>query len=100
MGLFLKIWLRLILVSGCVIIADQITKYSIKINLALYDNIIVIEKFFNITHIMNPGGAFGFFATQSPEIRKFIFSSRLIFVSLKLLLIRQARIIPVAFGII
>lgn len=45
----------------------------IKINLALYDNIVVIEKFFNITHILNPGGAFGFFASQSPEIRKFIF---------------------------
>ncbi|MCK5349152.1 MAG: signal peptidase II [Desulfobacula sp.] len=68
-----KIWLRLILVSGCVILADQITKYIIKINVALYDNIIVIEKFFNITHILNPGGAFGFFASQSPEIRKFIF---------------------------
>ena len=73
MNLISKIWLRLILVSGCVILADQITKYIIKINVALYDNIIVIEKFFNITHILNPGGAFGFFASQSPEIRKFIF---------------------------
>ncbi|MBU8849925.1 MAG: signal peptidase II [Desulfobacterales bacterium] len=68
-----KIWFRLILVSGFVVFADQITKYMIKINLALYDNIVVIEKFFNITHILNPGGAFGFFASQSPEIRKFIF---------------------------
>lgn len=68
-----NIWLRLILVSSCVIIADQITKYSIKINLVLYDTIIVIENFFNITHVLNPGGAFGFFASQSPEIRKFIF---------------------------
>ena len=68
-----KIWLRLILVSGCVILADQITKYIIKINLALYDNIIVIEKFFNITHILNPGGAFGFFASGSLELRRFIF---------------------------
>ena len=73
MNLISKAWLRLILVSGCVILADQITKYIIKINVALYDNIIVIEKFFNITHILNPGGAFGFFASQSPEIRKFIF---------------------------
>ena len=73
MNLISKVWFRLILVSGCVILADQITKYIIKINVALYDNIIVIEKFFNITHILNPGGAFGFFASQSPEIRKFIF---------------------------
>lgn len=42
-------------------------------NIALYENIIVIENFFNLTHILNPGGAFGLFATQSPEIRKFIF---------------------------
>ena len=68
-----NIWLRLILVSGCVILVDQITKYIIKINLALYDHIIVLEKCFNITHILNPGGAFGFFASHSLEIRKFIF---------------------------
>lgn len=68
-----KIWLRLILVSGCVICADQITKSIIKANFTLYDNLIVIDNFFNITHVLNPGGAFGFFANQSPEIRKFIF---------------------------
>ena len=68
-----KIWFRLFLVSGCVILADQITKYIIKINLALYDNIIVIDNFFNITHILNPGGAFGFFASGSLEVRRFIF---------------------------
>jgi len=68
-----KIWIRLGLVSGCVIFADQITKYIIKINLSLHDNIIVIENFFNITHIMNPGGAFGFLSSQSLEIRNFIF---------------------------
>jgi signal peptidase II len=42
-------------------------------NLALYDHIVVIENLFNITHILNPGGAFGFFASKSPEIRKFLF---------------------------
>jgi len=68
-----KIWFRLILVSGSVIFADQITKYIIKINIALHDNIIVVDNFFNLTHILNPGGAFGFFASGSPVIRKFIF---------------------------
>jgi signal peptidase II len=63
----------LILVSGFVVLADQITKYIIKINLVLHDNIIVIDNFFNITHILNPGGAFGLFANQSIEIRRFIF---------------------------
>ncbi|WP_457551153.1 signal peptidase II [Desulfobacula sp.] len=68
-----KIWVRLVLVSGCVIFADQFTKYIIRLTLSLHDSIIVIERFFNITHILNPGGAFGFLATQSPEVRKFIF---------------------------
>lgn len=68
-----KIWLRLFLVSGFVILADQISKFIIKINLELYDNIIIIEKFFNITYILNPGGAFGFFASGSLEARRFIF---------------------------
>ena len=68
-----NIWTRLILISGSIIFADQLTKYIIKINIALYDNIIVIKNFFSITHILNPGGAFGFFASSSPGVRKFIF---------------------------
>ncbi|MDA3918125.1 MAG: signal peptidase II [Deltaproteobacteria bacterium] len=68
-----NIWTRLILISGSIIFADQLTKYIIKINIALYDKIIVIKNFFNITHILNPGGAFGFFASISPGVRKFLF---------------------------
>jgi len=68
-----KIWIRLGLVSGGVVFADQLSKYIIKISLSLYDSIPVIENFFNIIHILNPGGAFGFLASHSPEIRKFIF---------------------------
>lgn len=70
---FTNIWARLVVISGFVVIFDQASKYIIKINLSLYDNIIVIKNFFNITHILNPGGAFGLFASSSPEIRKFIF---------------------------
>ncbi len=64
---------RLILVSGSVVLADQVTKWMIKTGLMLYQQVVVIKNFFNITYILNPGGAFGFFAGQSPEIRKFIF---------------------------
>jgi signal peptidase II len=72
-GLKSNAWIRLVLVSGGIIIADQVTKYILKINLALHDHIVVLDNFFNITHVLNPGGAFGFFAGKSPEIRKFIF---------------------------
>ncbi len=65
--------LRLILVSGAVVLADQVTKLLITLNLALHEHIVVIENFFNINHVLNPGGAFGFFATQSLAVRKFVF---------------------------
>jgi signal peptidase II len=68
-----NIWTRLLLISGSIVLFDQASKYMIKINLDLHDHIIVINNFFNITHILNPGGAFGMFASSSPEIRKFIF---------------------------
>jgi len=65
--------IRLVLVSGGVVLVDQVTKHLITLYLGLYDHVVVIKNFFNINHVLNPGGAFGFFATQSPEIRKFIF---------------------------
>lgn len=57
---------RLALVSICVLLLDQITKWLIVRYLPLYANITVIDHFFNITHVLNPGGAFGFFASSPP----------------------------------
>ncbi|MCF8092515.1 MAG: signal peptidase II [Desulfotignum sp.] len=65
--------IRLSLVSGIVIFADQATKKLIMATLALHEQIVVIDNFFNITHVLNPGGAFGFFATQSQLVRKIVF---------------------------
>ena len=65
--------IRLILVSGIVVLADQVTKKIIMASLALHEHIVVIDGFFNITHVLNPGGAFGFFATQSEMVRKLVF---------------------------
>ncbi len=66
-------FLRLVLVSGIIIAADQITKFYIKTNFLFSETIVVIQNFFNLTYVLNPGGAFGIFAQQSPEIRKLIF---------------------------
>ncbi len=63
----------MILVSGGVVLVDQVTKQVITIHLALHDYIVVIDNFFNINHVLNPGGAFGLFANGSPLVRKFIF---------------------------
>ena len=52
---------------------DQITKHIVLSSMDLYHSVPVIPGFFNLTHIHNPGGAFGFFANQSQEIRSFVF---------------------------
>ena len=39
----------------------------------LYESIPIIENVFNLTHIHNTGGAFGFMADQSPLIRQILF---------------------------
>ena len=60
-------------IAGSVVVADQVTKAIILDRLALYQHIPVVPGFFSITHIQNPGGAFGFLAQQSPMVRAFIF---------------------------
>lgn len=68
-----KALIRLVMISGIVVAADQATKSLITASVSLYDTVPVIPGFFNITHILNPGGAFGLFAENSPELRKFFF---------------------------
>ncbi|SMC44359.1 signal peptidase II Aspartic peptidase. MEROPS family A08 [Desulfocicer vacuolatum DSM 3385] len=63
---------RLVTIAGGVILADQLTKALIMAQLPLYERM-EVTSFFNITHVLNPGGAFGMFATQSPVVRRFFF---------------------------
>jgi signal peptidase II len=64
---------KLVCIAGLVVILDQVTKAVVLSNIALYDSIRVVPGFFNITHIHNPGGAFGFMAGQSEFVRQIIF---------------------------
>ncbi len=64
---------RLAVVAAVVVLLDQITKAIILAQVPLYETIPVIPGFFNITHIQNPGGAFGFFAGGSILLRKVVF---------------------------
>ncbi len=64
---------KLAVISGLIIIFDQITKVLILKNLPLHRSITVIPGFFSITHIHNPGGAFGFMANQSSSVRNLLF---------------------------
>ncbi len=65
------IWLTLI--AGGIVIADQVTKLLILREVSLHTSIPVIPGFFHITHVQNPGGAFGFLANQSALVRGVLF---------------------------
>ncbi len=60
-------------IAALVVVLDQITKWLVLAKLPLYHAITVIPGFFNLTHIRNPGGAFGFMAAGSQDIRNLLF---------------------------
>jgi len=55
------------------LVIDQITKIEIVARFSYGERLVVIPGFFNLTHVRNPGGAFSFLATLSPEIRQTFF---------------------------
>jgi len=58
---------------GFVVLLDVVTKAYIVATLFLHESFAVIEGFFNITYVRNPGAAFGFLAGTSPGFRFFFF---------------------------
>lgn len=71
--LFENKYSKLAFIAGMVLVVDQITKAVILKTMPLYYSISVLPGFFSITHIHNPGGAFGFLANQNPDIRRLVF---------------------------
>ena len=68
-----KKYRRLAIVAGLVLLLDQLSKSVIIQYVPLYHQIQVIPGIFNITHILNPGGAFGFLANSSYLLRYALF---------------------------
>ena len=64
---------KLAIVAGLVVLADQVSKAFILKHLSYHQSITIIKGFFDITHIRNPGGAFGLMANMSPIFRTVIF---------------------------
>ena len=60
-------------IAGVVVVLDQVTKLLVLDGMPLYHSIPVIPGFFNLTHIHNPGGAFGFMAAGHPGLRNLLF---------------------------
>lgn len=52
------------LIALGVLIFDQVTKYFVRAEFALYESKAIIEDFFHLTYIENPGAAFGILANQ------------------------------------
>jgi signal peptidase II len=52
-----------------IIVVDQWTKKVVVGSFNLYDSVAVIDGFFNITYVLNPGAAFGFLAKMSDQYR-------------------------------
>jgi signal peptidase II len=58
--------------AAAIIILDQLTKALIAKKLFMYGTHIVIDGFFNLVYVMNPGAAFGFLA-EMPEFFRYTF---------------------------
>ena len=65
--------LKLVVVAGFVLVLDQATKLIILHTLPLNGEIVVIPGCFNIVHLLNPGGAFGFLAGSGGNFRHIFF---------------------------
>jgi signal peptidase II len=89
-------FLKLMIIAGLIVVLDQLTKAAILQSMALHDSIPVIKGFFSITHIQNPGGAFGLFAHQSEGLRRlfFIFLSSAAMVAVLFFYIQTPRTHP------
>lgn len=72
-GMWEQKYKRLVMVAGLVLVLDQVTKAMVLQAMPLYHSVVVIPGFFNLTHIHNPGGAFGFLAAQGAWVRQLFF---------------------------
>lgn len=65
----MKKYVYVFVVAVVVLLLDQFTKAYIRQHLSLYETVIVIDSFFHITHLQNPGAAFGLLADAHSSLR-------------------------------
>ena len=63
----------LALLAGTIIAIDQVTKLSIMQSMRLHESIPIVQDFFSLTYIRNPGAAFGLLAGSSNAFRMVFF---------------------------
>lgn len=59
--------------AGALLLLDQWTKHWIIATLKIHEGFAVVDGFFNIVHVRNPGAAFGFLASAPPAFRSVFF---------------------------
>lgn len=62
-----------VVVAVAVIVLDQLTKSAIVARFSLHESYTIINNFFNLVYVMNPGAAFGFLAGASAMFRYIFF---------------------------
>ncbi|QDK42369.1 signal peptidase II [Bacteriovorax stolpii] len=67
-----RIFLILVCVSFSIVLIDQFSKMYIASAFYLGESITLIPELFNITHVRNPGAAFGIFAESHPTLRSIL----------------------------
>jgi signal peptidase II len=72
-GFPLKNYAGLILLAGILVALDQLVKALIVSTIPAYHTISVIPGFFNLTHIYNTGGAFGFLSGNGSGYQQIFF---------------------------
>jgi len=72
---------------------DQASKLTVDAKLDFADRIPVIDGFFYLTHVRNPGAAFGLFADASPTVRVTLFIG-ITLVALAMIVSFQRRLAP------
>ncbi len=67
-----RLW-KMSLMIAAIILIDQFTKGAVQSNFTVGESIPIIDGFFNLTYVRNPGAAFGMGATAHDSIRKPLF---------------------------
>lgn len=57
------------LISACVIVLDQVTKWLVTRSIGWNDGITIWPNFINLVHVRNPGAAFGIMSQNAGYIR-------------------------------
>jgi signal peptidase II len=78
----------LLALSALIVVLDRITKHWVGKHVGIGDVIVVIPRFFAISHVMNPGAAFSMFSFSAhPERTRWLLTGFSLLVALAVLII-------------